>query len=205
MPVVRGQGALRPEPPRRDHIPQGVPAQKAASNGGPQRGPDGRFLPGNALAKKGGQRRQGSRKFLHQLGLEWLDGSPDLSSARKRGNQQLRAEQQWVAQSVGAGVLDPLAAAELRNAVSKEVLGQLLLENPKMLGSLRDTIGMADKLLTGARGHRLTAIELAARGAEGRTGQGSHPLDLSAIDVSGDLAQLLQEAKGAQDQGGGDD
>ena len=205
MPVHRGQGQRRPEPPRYDKIPQGVPARKAETNGAPQRGPDGKFLPGNALASKGGKRRAGSRKHLHQLGLEWLDGKPELSAARKRGNLQLKAEQQWVAQSVGAGVLDPLAAAELRNAVSKEVLGQLLMENPKMLGSLRETINMADKLLTGARGHRLTAIELAARGAESRQGGAGRALDIGSIDVSAELEQLKGLLGSKNDEGASDD
>ena len=127
-----------------------------------------------------------------------MEGKAELSGVRRRGNEQLKAEQNWVAATLGAGVLDPLAAAELRNAVTKETLAHLLLENPKMVkGDMGATIALADKLLTAARGHRLTAIELAARGAEARVGKGNghtRPVDVQGIDVSEELKQLMANA-----------
>lgn len=191
-PVHRSHSRPTPAPARPDELPAFVPDPEPVPAGPGERDALGRFVRGNKSSKVGGRRKRQVAQHLHSLGLEWLEGKPELAALRRRGNRQLKAEQQWVAGTVGGGVLDPLAAAELRNAVTKETLAQLMLESPKMVGSLRETITLADKLLTAARGHRLTALELSARGAEARSGSGNAPrLDIGSIDVTAELAALM--------------
>lgn len=210
MPVHRSHDRPMPQAPRPDELPQGVPAPLPAPARRGERDSRGRFQPGNrAASSAGGRARKERVEHLHKLGLDWLtqpakptgDPAKDAANAqmmsafaehRRQGSRQLKAEQSWLMRTVGGGVLDPLAAAELRNAVTKETLAHLLLENPKMAGPLSKTVALADKLLTAARGHRLTAFELSARAAMARGQQGSGPrIDVQAIDVSETLRELL--------------
>lgn len=223
MPVHRSHNRPMPAPPRPDELPQGVPAPLPARTGADVRDSKGRFAKGNrSAASAGGRARKERVEHLHRLGLDWLtqapkpsgDPSKDAATAqmvesftehRRQGSRQLKAEQSWLMRTVGGGVLDPLAAAELRNAVTKETLAHLLLENPKMAGPLGKTVALADKLLTAARGHRLTALELSARAAQARlqTGGGAGRIDVQAIDVSETLRELL--ASSTSTEGSNDD
>ena len=193
MPIQRSHGKPSPQVVRPNEMPQFVPDPDPVPAGPSHRGPDGRFVKGNGIARKGGQARQQVASHLRSLGLGWLMGEPRAAELRSRGIRQLRAEQTWLASTVGAGVLDPLAASELRSAATKEVLGHLLLEAPKVGGDTpAASIALASRLLSDARNHRLTALEIAARGAAARqcNGGGRPRPDLSAIDVTGELAAL---------------
>lgn len=203
MPVQRSHGRPQAQPPRVDELPRFQPDPQPVPAGPSQRGPDGRFVKGNGIARKGGLARQQVASHLRSLGLGWLMGEPHAAELRSRGIRQLRAEQTWLASTVGAGVLDPLAASELRSAATKEVLGHLLLEAPKVGGDTpAASIALASRLLSDARNHRLTALEIAARGAAARqcNGGGRPRLDVGAIDVTGELAALQRLLNDGKDQ-----
>lgn len=223
MPVHRSHGRPMPQAPRPDELPQGVPDPMPVPTGPTERGPDGRFKAGNRVARAGGKAKRQRVEHLHRLGLDWLAAPPKDPSDprqvvvherwaehRKQAARQLKAEQAWLARTTGGGVLDPSAASELRSAIELEALGRLLLQTPSFIGqSVGDTLALAQRLLTAARGHRLTAYELSARGAQARqqtaAGGGAARLfaDLDTEAVERQYRELLGQVQ--TEEGGKDD
>lgn len=193
MPVQKSHGKPSPQVVRPDELPKFIPDPEPVPAGPSQRNAKGQFVPGNRICQKGGQARQQVASHLRSLGLGWLVGEPKAAELRSRGIRQLRAEQTWLASTVGGGVLDPLAASELRSAATKQVLADLLFEAPKLIGDTpAASVALASRLLSDARNHRLSALEIAARGAAARhgSGNGAPRPAFNSIDVSGELREL---------------
>lgn len=123
MTLQRSQGRLRPQPPRADELPVGLPAPADATSP-TDRGDGGRFAPGNSIAKKGGKARAGKTRLATKLRLSSAATDPAFEPYQAAAEAFKRAHVAWLAQHVGAGYVGPgvasiVASAALQLAASR--------------------------------------------------------------------------------------
>lgn len=90
-----------------DELPEGVPAD-ARPDPAPERGPGGRFLPGNPSAARGGKAKAGRTKLAASLGLSTLPNESELARYKAGAESLRRATTASLAKSVGGGEVGPL-------------------------------------------------------------------------------------------------
>lgn len=163
MPVQRSQNQLRPQAPRADELPAGVPAPPA----GPQRDRLGHFLPGNAVSAQGGAARAGLARAAGEAGISALTADPAYQPYLKRAKAFCRAECKRIAEEVGGGKCGPGPSSMVQSASLQWAASQFLFDQAHRALD-RDAFAQASKLANDSRQNLLSAEELAARQAERR-------------------------------------
>lgn len=155
-----GAGVPRVEVLPADELPMGVPAP-ARLPSAPVRGPNGRFIRGNAMAARGGEAHAGKTRLASKLALGDTFADPRFLPYANSARNFRREHVTQLARDVGGGHCGPapssiVASAALQLAASRfafEVLGDM------QLGS---------RLADASRQNLLAAHELCAREALSR-------------------------------------
>ena len=153
-----------------DELPAGVPAE-AEPPTAPGRDPNGRFLPGNASAARGGRAKAGRTKLAASLGLSTLPSASVLARYKAGAESLRRATTTSLAKSVGGGEVGPLpgtlvASGSLALAWSRYFFDQAALlaaSNPTQAATFA---GLGAKLSESSSRLLREAFEYAAREAE---------------------------------------
>lgn len=162
----KGKGVPRVEVLPVDELPVGVPVDARAES--PQeRGERGRFAPGNALARVGGQARKGKTRLADRLGLRKLVEGSEFAPYKASAVSFRRAQCAELARNVGGGYCGPgpssfVASAALQLAWSRYLSDRAAESGDPELASL------ASKLANDSRQNLLAAHELCAREAKAR-------------------------------------
>lgn len=171
MPVHRSHGKQRVEVPRIDELPAGLP-ENARPESPPERGPDGRFLPGaSSSASKGGRRRGGALTLARKLGLKKGEESA-LAPYLRHADAWRRHKVSELAATVGAGHCgagpSSIVATAARQLASSMYLFDLAVDTDSADPDLH---ARASKLGADSRASLLAAHELCRLEAASRPQQ----------------------------------
>lgn len=165
MPVQKSQGALRPQAPRPDELPEGVQAAEQAEHRAERRS-DGTFAPGARTAqRKGGKARAGKTRLatLGALGPR-LMADPGFKPFLQAAKDYERAQTAQLARTVGGGFCGPGPASLITTASLQLAASRYLFAKAVETGD-DELLTRASKLGADSRQSLLTATELCAREA----------------------------------------
>lgn len=163
----RGAGMPRIEVLPADELPAGTPAD-ARPESPTDRGVNGRFAPGNSLARAGGKATAGQSRLVARLGLASLPAGAAFAPYRKAAATFRRVQCAELARAVGGGVCGPgpssvVASAALALAWSRFMSDQAAATGDPELAMRSARLGET------SRQHLMAAHELCAREAAART------------------------------------
>jgi hypothetical protein len=164
--IRRSHGATYPEVATVDELPAGVPDAPRVESP-TDRGPGGRFAPGNSLAGLAGKARKGKTRLADRLGLRAIPDAAAFRPYKAAAASFRRAQCAELAKTVGGGVCGPapsslVASAALQLAWSRYLADLAASENDP------DLALKASKLSDASRQNLLAAHELCALEARAR-------------------------------------
>jgi hypothetical protein len=159
-----------------DELPEGVPAPARPAEPS-DRGPDGRFRPGNALAATGGAAKRGQAHLAARLGLGSLPADAAFAPYRRSAATFRRVQCTTLARTVGGGVCGPGPSSIVASAALALAWSRYLSDLAAQTGDA-DAVTRAMRLADASRQMLLTAHELCAREATARAA--SNPVDAQA-------------------------
>lgn len=162
-----------------DELPTGVPAEHP-DPAGEERGPDGRFRPGNSrLSAKGGRVKKNRVELARSLGIEDLTASDEWKPYLRSAEEFIRAELRHLQERIGAGDLPPSVSAMVVSSAWQLAASRFLNAHAVETGN-HDLFTRASALANAARQNALASHELAARAARDRRQQDAHPFAIDA-------------------------
>jgi hypothetical protein len=159
MPTTVKNGIPYPEPPRSDELREGRPAEGTAqSRASQERKAGGRGIPKGAtdIPSAGGRARKGSTKLTHEV----REALPVSDKLKRQARFMRRRTCTELARDVGGGSCGIIASALVLIASEDLALRAAALE--------AGDVELAQKLGVSARGHLLSARDVAAKDAESR-------------------------------------
>lgn len=157
-----------------DELPAGVPGDARAECPG-DRGPLGKFAPGNSLARAGGHARRGKTRLADRLGLKTLANDAAFKPYKASAVSFQRAQCTELARTVGGGVCGAgpsslIASAALQLAWSRYLSDLAAVEGDEELAL------KASRMANDSRQNLLAAHELCAKEAQARPSAPRDPL-----------------------------
>jgi hypothetical protein len=159
-----------------DELPAGVPGPARPANAR-DRGPGGRFLPGNALAAVGGTAKRGQARLVARLGLSTLPAGSAFGPYRRAAATFRRVQCSELARTVGGGTCGPGPSSIVASAALALAWSRYLSDLAAQTGDHELALRSA-KLGETHRQHLLAAHELCAREALAR--KATHPTSAHA-------------------------
>lgn len=168
MPTQRSHGRPRPQAPRADELPEGMPAPArphAARDG------SGRFGQGSgttALAASGGRAKAEAARLKRMLGLS--EPAEPYRAYVQHAADWRDAQLRHLAESVGGGAVGPDVIAIVSSA-ARQLAASLALNDAALAEGCDDSVALLEKssrLANDSRQNMLAAHELAARAAKAR-------------------------------------
>ena len=157
MPLSEKNGTPYPDVVRVDELPAGQPDSAQAGASRERRAGGHRIKPGDKLVPAmGGRAGKGRTKMTHEV-RDTLPVSDRLRSQARFMRKRTCSE---LARNVGAGSCGIIASALVKLASEDMALREAALES--------GDVDVAQRLGVSARGHLLSAREVAARDAESR-------------------------------------
>jgi len=172
-----GAGAPRIEVRPADELPAGLPAGARPASPG-DRGDGGRFAPGNALARVGGQARAGTTRLARRLGLRELPAGAAFAPYKASAVGFRRAQCAALASSVGGGYCGPAPSSVVASAALQLAWSRYLSDCAAEEGDAEMALA-ASRLADASRQNLLAAHELCAREAKARPQAIFDPLPLA--------------------------
>jgi hypothetical protein len=166
-----GAGVPRIEVRPIDELPDGVPGESRAESPA-DRGPLGKFAPGNGLAKLGGKARKGKTRLADRLGLRSLNDDASFKPYRASSEAFRRAQCNELASNVGGGVCGPAPSSLVASAALQLGWSRYLSDVAGETGDAAMAL-QASKLADASRQNLLAAHELCALEAKARTAHGA--------------------------------
>lgn len=154
-----------------DELPRGVPAEQPPSSG-PERGPDGRFLPGNKrAASKGGKASRYRTGLADRMALgrlvERIGDASEWRPYLEEAEAFQRAQMRYLSDEIGGGILGPDVASIVITAAWQTAASRFA-QTKAMAEGDTSLLALASRLGNDARQNLLAARELAARAAQAR-------------------------------------
>lgn len=174
---AHGNGAdalVRVETPPADELPVGVPDDARDARPG-DRGPGGRFRPGNSLAAAGGRAKRGKARLAARLGLASLPDDSAFAPYRASASTFRRVQCADLARTVGGGVCGPAPSSIVASAALALAWSRYLSDVAAATGDPEMAL-RAIRIGDSSRQMLLTAHELCAREALARRA-GAPPVD----------------------------
>jgi len=174
MPVQGSQGRPRPQAPRADELPAGVPAPARRA---PARDTSGKFVKSDgttALAREGGRARAEARQLAQLLGLQTLDEDHAYAPYARLAREFRDHHMAELAATVGGGRVGPGPASVVSTAALQMAASRYLGD----LGAAKCDAKLlldASRLGDASRANLLSAHELCAREAKARDSDSEHP------------------------------
>lgn len=162
----KGSGQPRIEVLPVDELPAGVPAP-ARPESASDRAPSGRFVPGNSLARRGGESKAGKTRLVERLGLRALADDAAFRDYKAAAASFRRAQCAELARTVGGGVCGPAASSMVASAALQLAWSRYLSDQAAVTGD-SDAALRASKLSDASRQNLLAAFEISAREAKAR-------------------------------------
>lgn len=160
----RGAGVPRIEVMPADELPPASLANAAR----PERGPDGRFLPGNTIARQ-------QRVKLGSRGLSRIDTTSDEFRPFARFGARYGAHRRQELASAHGGEISAGVGAIVESA-AQAMAASRFLQSLAAEKNDPELFKQASQLASTARQHELAAWELAAREADARRKAGPNPI-----------------------------
>lgn len=167
------------EIPRADELSDGIPEPARQEPSG-ERGPDGRFLPGNITSATGGRGKVGAIKLARQMGLHG-ESCEKIAKYERNAEDFRRHEVARVARLVGGGYCGAGPASIIAGAAMQRCMAAYTFDEAKRTGDI-DLFLKASRLTNDSRQNLLAAHELCVREAKARI-KGKKLSGLDAIDA----------------------
>lgn len=180
MPIQNSQGRLRPQAPRADELPVGTAEQQQHTQAAITRDQQGRVADHASaaeLGRRGGAASSGQTRLARRLALGDTFADPRFEPYSKAAKAFRRVQVARLARDVGAGQCGPAPASIVASAALQLAASRFAFE---VLGDL----SLGSRLADASRANLLSAHELTAKEAQGRT---RAPLDL-------DFTKLVRRA-----------
>jgi hypothetical protein len=161
-----GAGVPRIEVRPVDELPVGVPADAGEARQG-DRGEGGRFLPGNAIARRGGHAKKGKARLAARLGLGKLPADAPFAPYRASAATFRRAQCGELAKTVGGGVCGPAPSSIVASAALQLAWSRFFSDAAAVTGDPELAL-KASRLADSSRQSLLAAHEICAREALAR-------------------------------------
>jgi hypothetical protein len=159
-----GQPRIEVLPP--DELPEGVPAQAREASPA-DRGDQGRFARGNALAAIGGKALVGQTRLANRLGLRKLGDESAFRPYRAAAASFRRAQCAALAASVGGGRCGPSPSSIVASASLQLAWSRFLSDLAAETGDAKLALD-SSRLADASRQNLMAAHELCAREAAAR-------------------------------------
>jgi len=162
----RGAGVPRVEVLPADELPAGAPASARVESPS-DRGPAGRFAPGNALSRAGGKATAGKTRLASRLGLRGLPAGSEFRPYKAAASSFRRAQCAALASTVGGGYCGPGPSSMVASAALQLAWSRFLSDQAAATGDPELALS-ASRLADASRQNLLAAHELCAREAQAR-------------------------------------
>ncbi len=160
-----GSGQPRIEVLPVDELPKGIP-EEAQPSSGPERAPNGRFLPGNKTSVAGGKRKAGALLLARKLGLS-KKHTEEFSPYLKHAEAWRRHKVNELAQTVGGGHCGAGPSSIVATA-ARQLASSMFLFDLATVSADAELHAKASKLGNDSRQNLLAAHELTAKEAAAR-------------------------------------
>jgi hypothetical protein len=167
-----GAGVPRVEVLPVDELPAGI-ADDARTDSPSDRGEGGRFAPGNALARRGGQAKRGRARLTARLGLASLPDDNAFAPYRRAAATFRRVQCGELARTIGGGVCGPSPSSVVASAALALAWSRYFSDKAAQTGDPELAMRSA-RLGETSRQHLLAAHELCAREAEAAAKRAAH-------------------------------
>jgi len=174
-----------------DELPEGEPGP-ARSDSPSDRGPAGRFAPGNRISVEGGKAHRDKPRLVERIALHAPPENASTAPYHRAAVSLSRATRAWLAQHIGGGALGPLpsyyAGAGARAAKWANFYSDLAEQLEPGTKSQRELVAAALAADEKASSHFRNAHEYAAKEAKARetAAASPHATLLAALDAPED-------------------
>lgn len=155
-----------------DELPAGLPGDARAEEP-TDRGPGGRFAPGNSIAAEGGRAKRGKVRLARKLGLTRLAEGEDFAPYRRAATTFRRVQCATLARTVGGGECGPAPSSIVATAALALAWSRYFSDLAAATGD-PDAAMRALRFGDASRQALLTAHELCAREAQARAAAAPH-------------------------------